>query len=72
MATKLTEPIQEDWPQKIDRLKSENARLKIQIGLLKTEVAKWKRAHYFANKDRARIERQEIERIKEIENEQDQ
>ena len=55
-----------------DELKAENARLKIQIGLLKIEVAKWKLAHYFANKDRARIERQEIERIKEIEREQEQ
>jgi hypothetical protein len=45
--------------------------LKLQIGLLKTEVAKWKRAHYYANKDRARIERQEIERVKEAQCEQD-
>jgi len=56
----------------IKAMLEENAALKLQISLLKTEVAKWKRAHYFANLDRARIERQEIERIKEIENEQDQ
>ena len=46
-------------------LKEQIASLKLQIGLLKNEVAKWKRAHYHANKDRARIERQEIERIDE-------
>lgn len=54
----------------INNLKEQIASLKLQIGLLKTEVEKWKRAHYYANKDRARIERQEIERIKEIEPEQ--
>jgi len=52
-------------------LKDQIASLKLQIGFLKTEVAKWKRAHYYANKDRARIERQEIARIEEAQVEQD-
>lgn len=46
-------------------LKEQVASLKLQIGLLKNEVAKWKRAHYFANKDLARIERKEMDRIDE-------
>jgi hypothetical protein len=55
----------------VEDLKQQIASLKLQIGLLKTEVAKWKRAHYYANKDRARIERQEIARIEEAQCEQD-
>jgi hypothetical protein len=55
----------------VEDLKQEIASLKLQIALLKNEVAKWKRAHYYANKDRARIERQEIARIEEAQGEQD-
>ena len=51
-------------------LKEQIASLKLQIGLLKNEVAKWKGAAKFANLDRARMERQEIERIKEVEHNQ--
>jgi hypothetical protein len=43
----------------------EVASLKLQIALLKNEVAKWKYKHYSANKDLARIERQDIARIEE-------
>ena len=53
-------------------LKEQIANLLLENAILRNEVAKWKRAHYFANKDRARIERQEIARIKEIESEQEQ
>ena len=51
-------------------LKEQIASLKLQIGLLKNEVAKWKGRASAADKDRARIERQEIDRIKEVEPEQ--
>jgi hypothetical protein len=44
-------------------LKQQIASLKLQNALLKTEIAKWKRAHYYANKDLARMELQEGKRI---------
>lgn len=44
-------------------LKQQIVNLKIQIGLLQNEVAKWKRAHYYANKDLARMEAVEGKRI---------
>jgi hypothetical protein len=44
-------------------LKEKNASLKLQNALLRTEIAKWKRAHYYANKDLARMELQEGKRI---------
>ena len=40
-----------------DELKAENARLKIQIGLLKNEVAIWKYKHFLADKEVAKLER---------------
>lgn len=52
-------------------LKEQIASLKLQNELLKNEVAKWKRAAYYANQDRAKMERREIERINEVEREQE-
>lgn len=54
-----------------DQLREEIANLNLQIGLLKNEVAKWKRAANFANKDRARMEHKELQRIKEVEPEKE-
>jgi len=44
-------------------LKQQIASLKLQNAILRTEIAKWKRAHYYANKDLARMELQEGKRI---------
>jgi len=46
-------------------LKEQIASLKLQIGLLKNEVEKWKRRATAANKDRARMEHKELQRIAE-------
>ena len=38
-------------------MKEEIARLKLQIGLLKNEVAMWKYKHFLADKEVAKLER---------------
>lgn len=54
----------------VKAMQEQIASLLLQIGILQTEVAKWKRAAYYANQDRAKMERKDIERIKESEREQ--
>ena len=51
----------------MEDLKEQIATLKLQIGLLKNEVEKWKRRASSANKDRARMEWKELQRIEEDE-----
>ena len=41
----------------IKAMLEENARLKLQIGLLKNEVAMWKCKHFLADKEVAKLER---------------
>jgi outer membrane murein-binding lipoprotein Lpp len=48
-----------------DQLKEQIATLKLQIGLLQSEVEKWKRRALAANRDRARMEWKELQRIEE-------
>ena len=50
-------------------LKEQIAILKLQIGLLQNEVAKWKAKASAANRDRARIEWEDLQRIEEADKE---